>query len=252
MKFLKSAQLLTSSILAVLLVGCAGGGPLQPHPPYTKDKIELQNLFYPNLNNETNAELGQTLISKRFIQSIPAIRISDSLSQVVSHNGIDISIKMQPGTLTKFGEGETGTYYKSDSFSASITVLGSTKNLDTSGGLVIPKNGSTTRTIYRKPDSSEVAFLSEYPQDISYKKSDNIIIPHKDSFIRELVYTGISKNVITIVYREYFNDLARPAFSQELKYDLGEGNVIGYKGSRFEVVKATNTGITYKVLKQLD
>ena len=46
--------------------------------------------------------------------------------------------------------------------------------------------------------------------------------------------------------------MARPAFSQELKYDLGEGQVIGFKGARFEVVKATNLGITYRVLRHLD
>jgi hypothetical protein len=46
--------------------------------------------------------------------------------------------------------------------------------------------------------------------------------------------------------------MARPAFSQELKYDLAQGTAIGYKGARFEVIRANNTGISYKVLKSLD
>ena len=46
--------------------------------------------------------------------------------------------------------------------------------------------------------------------------------------------------------------MARPAFTQELKYDLGEGKVIGFKGARFEVLSATNVGIRYKVLRHLD
>ena len=73
-----------------------------------------------------------------------------------------------------------------------------------------------------------------------------------DSVKRELVYTGISQNTISILYREFMDNTARPAFSQELKYDLSQGKEIGFKGARFEVIKATNTGITYKVLKALD
>jgi hypothetical protein len=53
------------------------------------------------------------------------------------------------------------------------------------------------------------------------------------------------------VYREFKDNLARPAFTQELKYDLGQSRVIGYKGARFEVLDAGNTAITYKVLSLL-
>lgn len=80
----------------------------------------------------------------------------------------------------------------------------------------------------------------------------DVIEVSADNQKKELIYTGVSKNIISILYREYQNDMARPAFSQELKYDLGEGRVIGFKGARFEVLKATNLGITYRVLKHLD
>ena len=40
----------------------------------------------------------------------------------------------------------------------------------------------------------------------------------------------------------------RPAFAQEVQYDLGEDSVIGFKGVRIEVVEATNRLLTYKVL----
>ena len=66
------------------------------------------------------------------------------------------------------------------------------------------------------------------------------------------MYTGIAQNVVSILYREFKDDTARPAFSQDLKYDLSESNVVGYRGARFEIIKATNQGLTYKTLKQLD
>lgn len=73
-----------------------------------------------------------------------------------------------------------------------------------------------------------------------------------DSFQRELVYSGVSKGVVTILYREFNGNTARPAFSQELHFDLGEGYEIGYKGARFKVTKANNVGITYQVTKPLE
>ena len=32
------------------------------------------------------------------------------------------------------------------------------------------------------------------------------------------------------------------------KFDLADGSVIGVKGARLEVLQATNTGLTYKVI----
>ena len=43
--------------------------------------------------------------------------------------------------------------------------------------------------------------------------------------------------------------MARPAFSNEVEYDLKEVTSINYKGARLEIVKATGESITYKVIK---
>ena len=46
--------------------------------------------------------------------------------------------------------------------------------------------------------------------------------------------------------------MARPAFTEDLKYDLSQGDVIGYKGARFKIITANNLSIRYMVLKPLD
>lgn len=68
---------------------------------------------------------------------------------------------------------------------------------------------------------------------------------------REILYSGGAKRTITLQYREYVNNLARPAFSQELSYDLTDGNEIGFKGARIRVLKVSNTGVRYVVLRQM-
>jgi hypothetical protein len=74
----------------------------------------------------------------------------------------------------------------------------------------------------------------------------------KDGFKRELLYCGVSQNTQSIVYREFRDDTGRPAYFQNLKYDLSQGNVIAYQGARFQVIKADNTKVRYKVLNTLD
>jgi hypothetical protein len=49
------------------------------------------------------------------------------------------------------------------------------------------------------------------------------------TFRRELVYSGKSGSTLRVTYREYVNDLARPAFYQELSYDLNESSEIVFK-----------------------
>ena len=68
-------------------------------------------------------------------------------------------------------------------------------------------------------------------------------------FRKTLIYNGHVGNVIRIGYREFIDDRARPAFSNEVQYDLDEGNIIGYGGAQLEVIEATNTNIRYKVIK---
>ena len=69
-----------------------------------------------------------------------------------------------------------------------------------------------------------------------------------DSFQQTLLYNGKIGNKITLAYREFSSGIARSAFSNNVDYDLSESTTVGYKGSRLEVVKATNTELTYRVL----
>ena len=66
-------------------------------------------------------------------------------------------------------------------------------------------------------------------------------------FRYELIYTGKSNNVLKFSYKEYKGDMARPAFFQDLEYNLDDGNIISFKKLKIEVIKTDNLGIEYKV-----
>ena len=87
--------------------------------------------------------------------------------------------------------------------------------------------------------------------DFSNFKPKTFVDLQPDNIRKELIYTGKSGNQIFITYREFKSDLARPAFSQNLSFDMKDGNVFGFQGSRFEVIDASNTNIVYKLLSPL-
>ena len=65
----------------------------------------------------------------------------------------------------------------------------------------------------------------------------------------ELVYTGKTPDSFMLVYREYTpDDLARPAFFQNLTYSIGQKQ-IRFKKLLIEVLSVDNEKIVYKVLK---
>lgn len=72
-------------------------------------------------------------------------------------------------------------------------------------------------------------------------------------FRYELLYQGISGNVVSLLYREYIDDLARPAFQQNLTYTLTpEGPTeVSFRETRIRILSADNNRIRYEVLSGL-
>ena len=73
-----------------------------------------------------------------------------------------------------------------------------------------------------------------------------------DSFQQTLIYSGRVGNKINVGYREFSNSLARPAFNNNVEYDLNESSIIGYKGARLEILEATNEFIRYRVIENFN
>ena len=91
-------------------------------------------------------------------------------------------------------------------------------------------------------------FESEIAPPLAYEKSE-LVIPRNDSFKYELLYQGISKGSLKLSYREYINDFARPAFFQDVTYDLDSTpTTITFRTVRLEVLNANNNQISYRVL----
>lgn len=110
-------------------------------------------------------------------------------------------------------------------------------------GIGIDENNKTY-AIY----DTAMYFQKKEIEGLTVEKTTYINPDCNNCFRYELIYNGKSQNVLNFTYREFKGDFIRPSFNQELKYSLEDGNVIGFKSLRIEVIKTNNFGIEYKIL----
>lgn len=104
--------------------------------------------------------------------------------------------------------------------------------------------------VFTKPNGSRTVCLSRTVCSDLDHSIDRAIQLSANYFQQTLIYSGKIGNRITLGYREFSGNQARLGFSNDVTYDLSESNILGYKGARLEVIDATNTEITYKVLSE--
>ena len=229
--------------LAFLFGGCS--------TPTIQTNLRLATI--PEIYTLTTVEIGQTIISKAFVKSTPAIMVPNETLDPIS------PMPIPSGIFALSREDSNGKYYDSGvkvernswEFIPHVLLVKMIERTATgksvgSVGVFVPNDRSKSPVGYAG-DGSVMGSVPIVGIQPSIKEEWS-----QGAFKRELIYTGISKNVISILYREFKDDIARPAFTQDIKYDLSDSKIIGYRGSRFEVTEATNTGITYKVLKSID
>lgn len=78
---------------------------------------------------------------------------------------------------------------------------------------------------------------------------------------KQLIYSGKAGTIVRFSYREFAGDrlsdggtanlYARPAFTQDVQYDLADGNEIAFQDMRLNILKASTSNITAEVLQEL-
>ncbi|SDR90808.1 hypothetical protein SAMN04515667_0963 [Formosa sp. Hel1_31_208] len=221
-------------IFSIVLVSCG----------VTKTSVipESFTTFTPELNKITNTEIGNILVSREQGHKYDAIEITKEFKIELDY----VVRTIEEGNIF-INRYKTNTY---DFYSSSP---------DSEFGIAIERNGENPM-IYTKGDNDGI-----YATGFSYN-GINLIRPkekivyiqtkelakEKDNFKQEFIYNGRVRDALKFIYREYKNDYARPAFIQDLQYDLSESKIIGFRGMRVEIINATNTEIEYKVLNYFE
>lgn len=239
------------NITLAFLLACGVASPVQAAQRFEYVQVVAQTelMYLPQLNSASEAEIGQNIVQAASKTVTPAIRVTDEIYQEWSAPNI-VKVRILPSTLFLAGTDPNGSYYRAGIGNIELSYMGNgLPPEDNEGGIFVPNQSLAETQIYWK-EGPTYGTMTPHP-GIKYV---NTLVEewNTNSFKRELVYQGVSQNTVSIRYREFIKDMARPAFTEDLKYDLSQGKLIGYKGARFQIIKANNLGIRYKVLKPLD
>jgi len=234
-------------LIASLLSGCATKSKLMTRT-YTPAHYSEEVVSFPALNTDAKVEIGQSIIFTASRTVVPAIKLTHDLRHDWENLGKQYAVTIHAGMLSAKGKDKEGVY-----FQAKKKVIGqeveSGRVDELTGGIYLPHNKSQPSEIFLLR-SDRIPLNDPHPEiDYSVTSDEEW---GENSFKRELIYSGVSQSTVSILYREFKNDMARPAFSQELKYDLSQSKIIGFRGARFQVIKATNIELQFKVLKNID
>lgn len=237
-------KIVSISILS-LLVGCATQENIKRVTPPS------QMIHFPAVNVETEAEIGQTIVSKSNLTIFPAVTIehdvSETVKQSLMNNRYSGTTTIHAGTYRKTVESPDGSFFPDPAGFFEFAV----GKVNWPIGIFVPNDPAKPPVMYTYHETMGATGFEFGVTPLQVKKT-TIEQWGKDSLKRELIYGGLSQKTISISYREFSDETARPAFTQDLKYDLAEGDVIGFRGARFQVIKANNMSLKYKVLKPLD
>ena len=210
-----------------------------------------QIVHTPKVNTDAEVEIGQTIISKANLTTYPAVKVNQTLSETIKqslmnnrHSG---TITINPGIYKKTSEDANGSFFP-DPYGTFNFIAGTVK---CTCGVYVPHDGKKSPVMFTYHTTIGATGFEFGVNQIDITKTISEVWS-TDSFKKELVYGGLSQKTISISYREFSDGTARPAFTQDLKYDLSEGDEIGFRGARFQVIKASNTVLKYKVTKALD
>lgn len=206
-------------------------------------KNEVETLSIPSLNILNTVEVGENLYQKINQKTLDTytVKLLDNTQAKLFNGGFiktnkdnsineDLLYKWKDKNAICFDAGYDF------SFQRQIKIC-----------LIDDKNeNSFTHAVYSYKDI-------KYPlsNEARYKISASEPKYNQDSFKYEALYQGKKGSSIKISFREFKNDMARPAFTQDIDYELEKDGTtfIGFKGLRIQVLKATNMDITYKVIK---
>jgi hypothetical protein len=205
-------------ISALALSGCAVS--------YTPAKQSTNAFDEPAIGTITTAQIGDHLLRKGLIVEGEVL----SLKSKASGFAYDIL----PGEYPQLGYTDTEKFF---------LPAGIIKN-----PLADPYQGMSVKN----EDLTKVCVITVFGVRACYDAKFEIVkrATERDaSFQQTLIYSGRIGSKINIGYREFSNNSARPAFNNDVEYDLSASKVIGYKGAQIEVIDANNSEITYKVIK---
>ena len=210
-----------TTLLLLTLVSC---GAMKEN--IISERIEI---LKPELNQKSNSEIGETLIEKEIGYKYNAIKVNKSVTSKTNYVRNEIKV---------------GEILINDSQTKSHFLYTCENN---KYGIAFSKKDGTAEMFV----NSDGIHTFPINGNLEFEKLQVPVIG-KEYFKQEFIYNGKVGSGLKFIYREFIDNTARPAFTQDLQYDLSESDIIGFKGLRIKVLNTSNTKIEYVVLNMFN
>lgn len=193
---------------------------------YNGTKTFVKQVDYPQVGKVMTAYIGDNLVEKGTLTEENVLVVNKTIDGAL--------YDIPANSYTQLG------YDNKNDFYSAVGVI--------KGGLSDPVQALSLG----KKEGSQLCVVTVfggtacYDGDYERKKQ---LTERGNNFQQTLIYSGRVGNKINIGYREFSNNSARPAFNNDVEYDLSSSSTIGYKGALLEVIKADNSSITYKLIR---
>jgi hypothetical protein len=208
-------------LVAVISLTCAGCGP-----SFRSLQMPVSVIRSYEIGQEDTVSVGEPIFSIRQTAQLPVFRTRYAYGL----EGYNKEIPRQ-SVFIAVSEDAEGRYLLSNS------------EWDPYGRFVVTADGVLPFWIAR--GQSKPAPLTI--QDRLFQRTDEVI-DQPGAFGAELIYSGVAGGVLRAIYREYVDNFARPAYTQELQYDLSAERVISFRSVRISVADAANTRLRFTVV----
>lgn len=199
---------------------------------------ESKQISYPGLNIITKTFIGDDMVRQGTETATDVIYFPQT---TVLSGGVDYTV--HAGEYPKVGEDQNYLFFGLNELKLGISVAKSTFAGIPVGMRTDKKDNELCILVSGGGSLCESNIL------FSYQKKN---ITRQNDFQRILIYNGKVGNKINIGYREFNKDFSRPAYSNNVEYDLSDSKFIRYKGAEIEILNVTNQYIEYKVISNFN
>ena len=91
---------------------------------------------------------------------------------------------------------------------------------------------------------------NRWPEGARFVPAEPVLA--EGAFQAELLYSGTDGRTMRAAYREFVGGTARPAFCQELSFDLSESRIVRFRSVVVEVLEASPLSLRYRVVEDGD
>lgn len=214
-----------------LLAGCAA--PAMQSNPYT-----LKNGQIPSLSTPTKASVGSPIYTQFNYWSRTGLHLDDPITARVGLGRVLIP----KGAVLNVTQIENEKAYCTEDRTYIDPLTGPYKI-----SCLVDRNGDGRFDIV-KAAPGFIWFESKLDTPAMFGSGEDVR-QSADSKKMELIYQGYASKTVKLTYREFVNDMARPAFFQEASYEVSSFPAeVNFKNVRLKIIDAGNNGITYEVL----